>query len=66
MSCKLLKYIYFVATASHPMTIVKLLKIRYFRHLDIIITINFTIKAAKILTKGLPFLSSKTLSKNYG
>jgi len=39
---------------------------RYLRYLDIIIIINFTAKAAKVLTKGLPFLSGRTVLKYYG
>ena len=45
--------------------IIKLLRIHYFRHLDIVIIINLTAKAAGVLIKGLPFLSCKILLKNY-
>ena len=45
--------------------IIKLSKTRCFRHLDVVIITNLTAKAARILTKGLPFLSYRTLSKNY-
>ena len=47
------------------LVIIKLLKIRCFRHLDIIIITNLTAKAARVLTKGLPFLSSRILLENY-
>ena len=33
--------------------------------MDIIIIINFIIEVAKVLTEGLPFLSSKTVLKYY-
>ena len=45
--------------------IIKLLRICYFRHLDIIIITNLTAEAAGVLTKRLPFLSRKILLENY-
>ena len=45
--------------------IVKLLRTRCFRHLDVVIITNFIAKAAGVLIKGLPFLSGRTLLENY-
>jgi len=45
---------------------VKFLRTRCLKHLDVIIIINLTTEAAGVLTKGLSFLSGRTVLEYHG